>query len=99
MDVKCKNFDRLCRIKIGEVSVMESNLLYGIFKHLNSLEELDLIITDTDEEYMRFQEDLQLTRMKFHLWWDTMSESYGWDGHENGHWEIDFETCEIFLSE
>ena len=37
------------------------------------------------------------TGAKFQNWWDTMARNYQWESAENGHWEINFETCEIFL--
>ena len=30
-------------------------------------------------------------------WWSKNADFYKWEQVENGHWEIDFETCEIFL--
>lgn len=26
-----------------------------------------------------------------------MAAKYQWESHENGNWEINFETCEIYL--
>ena len=43
--------------------------------------------------------DLGQTTIKFQNWWNRHAEMYHWDFTENGHWEIDFETCEIFLVE
>ena len=37
------------------------------------------------------------TGTKFQNWWDTMSQKYQWESAENGNWEINFETCEIYL--
>lgn len=38
------------------------------------------------------------TQGKFQQWWNDMSAKYNWESSENGNWEIDFETCEIFLN-
>lgn len=35
--------------------------------------------------------------LKIQNWWDRMSQKYNWESDENGHWEINFETCEIIL--
>jgi len=37
------------------------------------------------------------TSTKFQNWWDRMAAKYQWKGTENGHWEIDFNTNEIYL--
>ena len=34
---------------------------------------------------------------KFQNWWDRMGQKYKWESIENGRWEINFDTCEIFL--
>ncbi len=35
--------------------------------------------------------------MKFQYWWTQMSQKYQWKSSENGHWEINFDTNEIYL--
>ena len=37
------------------------------------------------------------TGTKFQKWWDSMSQKYNWESAENGNWEINFDTCEIYL--
>ena len=37
------------------------------------------------------------TSTKFQQWWNNMSTKYQWESAENGNWEIDFETCDIYL--
>ena len=37
------------------------------------------------------------TGTKFQGWWDRMAQKYQWESVENGNWEINFDTCEIFL--
>ena len=37
------------------------------------------------------------TGVRFQQWWNTTSQKYNWEMTENGNWEINFETCEIFL--
>ena len=37
------------------------------------------------------------TSSKFQSWWDTMAQKYQWESAENGNWQINFETCEIYL--
>ena len=37
------------------------------------------------------------TGQRFQSWWDRMAGKYRWESAEGGHWEIDFDTCEIYL--
>jgi CXXX repeat modification system protein len=36
--------------------------------------------------------------MKFQKWWSDMAQKYGWESAEGGNWEIDFDTCDIYLN-
>ena len=37
------------------------------------------------------------TGTKFQNWWDVMAQKYQWESAKGGNWEINFDTCEIFL--
>ena len=41
--------------------------------------------------------DLGETGTKFQSWWDRMGAKYQWESIEGGNWEINFDTCEIYL--
>ena len=97
MDIERENCARTPNKKVGKVTVLESNKLFSIFKHLSALEELEKIISINDEAYDRFQTDLQTTRQKFQQWWNEMSSAYKWETSKPGNWEINFDTCEIFI--
>ena len=47
--------------------------------------------------YERLIKDLGETSIKFQKWWNQMSEKYQWESIDGGNWEIDFDTCEIYL--
>ena len=83
---------------IGQVSQKERDEIRTLFERQNGLNELAKILTpDNVELYEKLVVDLGNTSTKFQSWWDNMSERYQWESTENGHWEINFETCEIFL--
>ena len=64
----------------------------------NGLNELAKILTaDNTELYERLIKDLGETSIKFQKWWNQMSEKYQWESIDGGNWEIDFDTCEIYL--
>jgi CXXX repeat modification system protein len=84
--------------EIGNVSEQERDTIQTLFERRNGLNELAKILTaDNTELYERLVKDLGETSAKFQNWWDEMSRKYQWESAENGNWEIDFQTCKIYL--
>ena len=76
----------------------EKDEIQALFERRNGLSELAKIVTaDNEELYERLVKDLGVTGMKFQQWWDAMSAKYGWESVEGGNWEINFDTCDIYL--
>lgn len=85
---------------VGQVTVEEKNEIQQLFERKNGLNELAKILTtDNGELYERLVKDIGETGTKFQQWWDRMYEKYNWENAENGNWEIDFKTCNIYLVE
>lgn len=83
---------------VGQVTPEEKNEILKLFERRNGLNELAKILTaDNSDLYEKLVKDLGETGTKFQNWWDTMAQKYKWESAENGNWEINFETCEIFL--
>lgn len=83
---------------VGSVTEQEKNEIQTLFERKNGLNELAMILTaDNDALYEKLVKDMGETGAKFQDWWDTMSNKYQWESAEGGHWEINFETCEIYL--
>ncbi|MCI6251116.1 MAG: CXXX repeat peptide modification system protein [Bacteroidales bacterium] len=83
---------------VGQVTVEEKNEIQSLFERRNGLNELAEIVTaDNTELYEKLVKDMGETGTKFQNWWDRMSQKYQWESSENGHWEINFDTCEITL--
>ena len=88
------------KTKIGQVTPEERDEIQQLFERRNGLNELAKILTpDNDALYQKLVRDMGETGTRFQNWWDRMAAQYQWQSTENGHWEINFETCEIFLSE
>ena len=86
--------------KVGQVTAEERNEIQQLFERRNGLNELAKILSpDNDALYQKLVKDMGETGTKFQNWWDRMAQQYNWKRTSNGHWEINFETCEIFLSE
>lgn len=83
---------------VGQVTVEEKNEIQQLFERRNGLTELAAILTPEKEElYEKLVKDMGETGTKFQGWWDSMAKKYQWESAENGNWEINFDTCEIFL--
>ena len=83
---------------IGHVTEGEKNEIQMLFERRNGLNELAKILTaDNTELYDRLVKDMGETSTKFQNWWDRMGEKYQWKSDPDGRWEINFQTCEIYL--
>ena len=86
------------KTKIGNVTPEERDIIQGLFERRNGLAELAKILTpDNVELYERLVKDMGETAVKFQQWWDDMAAKYNWTGERNANWEINFETCDIYL--
>ena len=83
---------------VGQVTIEERNEIQQLFERRNGLNELAKILTaDNHELYEKLVKDMGETGTKFQSWWDHMGEKYQWESIEGGNWEINFDTCEIYL--
>ena len=83
---------------VGQVTVEEKDEIQKLFERRNGLNELAKILTVENEAlYEKLVKDLGETGAKFQNWWNRMGEKYNWESAEDGNWEINFETCEIYL--
>ena len=88
------------KTKIGQVTIEERDEIQSLFERKNGLIELSQILEPSNEAlYQKLVTDMGVTSTKFHDWWKRMSEKYNWKKSDNGKWEIDFDTCEIYLVE
>ncbi len=88
----------MTRKRISQVTPEEKNEIQTLFERKNGLNELARILTaDNTELYERLVRDMGETGQRFQSWWDRMAGKYRWESAEGGHWEIDFDTCEIYL--
>lgn len=84
--------------KVGCVTETERDEIRQLFERRNGLAELVKILTaDNTELYERLIADMGATTGRFQDWWNEKAEKYQWDSADDGHWEIDFNTCDIYL--
>ena len=86
---------------VGQVTPEERDEIQMLFERRNGLNELAKILTSDNAEFAELYEklvkDMGEASIKFQAWWTRMSQKYQWESTENGNWEINFDTCEVFL--
>ena len=84
---------------VGQVTPEERNEIQTLYERRNGLNELAKILTaDNHELYEKLVKDLGETTTKYQSWWNRMSSKYHWESSENGNWEINFDTCDVYLT-
>ena len=84
--------------KVGQVTESQRDEIQRLFERKNSLAELFPIVDANNQAlYEKVVADMGATGAKFQQWWDARAEEYDWERSSDSHWEIDFETCGIFL--
>ena len=83
---------------VGQVTAAERDEIQRLFERRNGLNELAKILTAENAElYERLVTDMGETGTKFQQWWDSMAAQYNWESAPDSHWEINFDTCKIYL--
>lgn len=85
--------------KIGHVTPEEMAEIKKLYERRSGLNELAKILTEENTAlYEKLLNDMGETSLKYQDWWDRMYNKYGWESRDGGNWQIDFETCDIFLN-
>lgn len=86
--------------KVGQVTPEERDTIRKLYERRNGLTELAKILTaDNSDLYEKMVTDLGATISEFQAWWDNTSAKYRWESCQGGNWQINFETCDIYLVE
>jgi CXXX repeat modification system protein len=83
---------------VGKVTTEERDEIKRLFGRKNALIDLLKSVEKDSTFYERAMEDFIDTNEKFQKWWDVTAHKYYWKDIGTSHWEINFETCEIYLA-
>jgi CXXX repeat modification system protein len=88
--------------RVGKVSPEERDQIREIYERKNSLAELFRTLTDVDKEetsrlYEKLVKDMADTSARYQRWFDVNGGKYQWENVQGGHWQVNFDTCEVFL--
>lgn len=92
------------RVVVGKVTTRERDEIQALFERKNGLLELvqSLMGTgmlDNPTFYEKVVGDLGRTTTRSQHWWDAKSKAYGWASKPGWQWSIDFETCQITMTQ
>lgn len=100
----CFDCEGTGRIRVGKVTPAERDEIRFLFERKNGLIELfrSLTTLSTDELaksplYERLVSDIGDVSTRFQRWWDDMSVQYSWKRLPDYRWEINFDSCEVYL--
>ena len=89
---------------VGRVTPDERDEIRELFLRKSALTELFLSLSKLDAAslaasplYDKIIHDMGDVTVRFQTWWENKAKQYGWEGRSGGNWNIDFETCEIYL--
>ena len=83
---------------VGQVTEFEKDEILRLFERKNGLKELFQTIDSGNESlYNKIVEDMGATAVEFQKWWDEKAAKYEWENVQGASWEIDFNTCAIYL--
>ena len=87
---------------LGTVTSEERDVIRALYERRTGLVELfkvllDLEKNEADSMYEKVVNDLGQVTIKYNDWWTQMSLKYNWENSKGMQWEIEFETCKVFI--
>ena len=89
---------------VGKVTPAERDEIKILFERKNGLTELFRSLLNVNPAeleasglYDRLVKDMGEVSTRFQSWWDSMGRKHEWQSISGYHWEIDFDTCDIYL--
>ena len=92
------------RKEVGKVTPEERDEIKSLFERKNGITELTRSLinvpkSELDNSYLydKLISDMGKVSSLFQKWWDTKSAKYKWESAPGYRWEIDFDSCKIFI--
>ncbi|MBN2441268.1 MAG: CXXX repeat peptide modification system protein [Spirochaetales bacterium] len=90
--------------EVGTVTPRERDEIKILFERKNGISELTRSLINVPKAelensflYDKLISDMGKASSQFQKWWDTMKAKYNWETLPGYRWEIDFETCKIYI--
>ena len=102
------NFGNDCAIQekkeVGKVTPGERDEIKILFERKNGISELTKSLINVSKAelensflYDKLVSDMGKVSAQFQKWWDTMNAKYKWETIPGYKWEIDFDSCKIYI--
>lgn len=86
------------KILLGKVNIIDKNKIEKLFERYNGLEELNMIVSHEEIDLKKqIETDIYVTNLKIDKLFKEMASRYKWVIDTNIHWEIDYETNEVYF--
>ncbi len=89
---------------VGNVTPTERDEIRFLFERKNGLFELFRTFSGMSAEeldntplYNKVVKDMGEVSTRFQKWWEEKSRQYNWENIPGWKWEIDFDTCTIYI--
>lgn len=93
------NTDALC-----VVTTEERDKILQLYERKNGLKELFVSLTGFNKDslednalYSKIVDDMSKTQQEYQHWWDSIVEKYKLVKREGHHWQIKFDSREIYI--
>ena len=88
----------------GKVTPRERDEILALHERKNGLVELVRALAEADDEalkncyfYEKLVADMGKTAVRYQKWWDERAKIHQWENIRGYSWEIDFDSCQVFL--
>lgn len=82
--------------KVGTVSEEDKNNIIDICEKKVALDNLEKVSLEKIV-LEKMVEEQEQTKKEYDNWWSNIGQKYQFEGDENGHWEIDFQSGVVTL--
>jgi CXXX repeat modification system protein len=96
--------DQSMRRELGKITPQERDEIKVLFERKNGLVELAKALAgmsrqelDASGLYDKVTQDIGRASTQFQAWFDRTSRTYGWENRPGHRWEVDFDTCTVYL--
>ena len=93
------------RPPVGQVSPEERDEIRRLFERRSGLAELARSLAGMSQAelansvlYDRIVTEMGEVATRFQAWWQEKAAQYGWESSPEGAWQIDFNTCAVYLA-
>lgn len=82
---------------VGTVSELDKDRMIDLYEQRIALENLREVIKKTDKLATKLIKNYDEVSNNYNNWWVEMKEKYDLESDDNGQWQLDFSTGNVYL--